>query len=72
MQSLAALPVFERPAKTLATATFDWQDPLCLSASLTEDYELDYFYQHPESADVVDGATSYLAARAFDPFEVMV
>ena len=42
------------------------------SASLTEDYELDYFYQHPESADVVDGATSYLAARAFDPFEVMV
>ena len=33
----AALPSFERPAKSLATATFDWQDPLCLSASLTDE-----------------------------------
>ncbi len=30
-------PAFEKPAKSLATATFDWQDPLALSASLTEE-----------------------------------
>jgi len=32
-----ATPFFEKPLPNLATAQFDWQDPLKLSASLTED-----------------------------------
>jgi hypothetical protein len=38
----ASLPSFEKPAKSLATATFDWQDPLCLSASLTDEEKAIY------------------------------
>ena len=29
-------PAFQKPLPSLATATFDWKDPLCLSASLTD------------------------------------
>lgn len=36
------LPTFEKPAKSLATATFDWQDPLNLSASLSDEEKAIY------------------------------
>ena len=35
--AVASDPQLEAPAPSLATATFDWQDPLALSASLSED-----------------------------------
>lgn len=37
-----ALPTFEKPRPSLATAQFDWQDPLCLSESLTDEEKAIY------------------------------
>ena len=42
----ASLPHFEPKAPSLATATFDWSDPLALSASLTDDENAMYETAH--------------------------
>jgi len=41
-EPLPGLPIFEKPRKSLATETFDWRDPLALSASLSDEEQAIY------------------------------
>ena len=62
-----AAPTFEKPAKSLATATFDWQDPLNLSASLSDEEKAVYETAHSfAQKELLPGIVEATRAGKFD------
>jgi len=65
--SPAAAPTFERPAPSLATAEFDWRDPLKLSASLSDDELAIYDTAHAfAQSELLPGIVAATRAGTFD------